>query len=235
MEILGCQMLRVAALLKYYKKPVKILKMNSSLSQKKLCMALGCLVLFALSLRGADQTNSQNFLAEMQGFEKLTENQRITCVDENEQYMRQLEETLFSKLGSQDQDVRFYAAFFLGVYRFPEAAGPLASVISMEDKVRPYMPRDRLWVWGHYPAMAALMRIGSPAISPVIRNLEESDDAKIRELSLEVLDYIDNDRDITSLRLRKSLAVQKDPQKRARLQLASKALETIVPGRSFLQ
>jgi hypothetical protein len=73
--------------------------------------------------------------------------------------------------------------------------------------------------------MSALMRIGNPSIPAVIGNLEQSDDVKVRELSLAVLNYIDNDKDITQLRLQKALAAQNDGQKMMRLQGALKALE----------
>jgi hypothetical protein len=69
------------------------------------------------------------------------------------------------------------------------------------------------------------MRIGNPSIPAVIGNLEQSDDVKVRELSLAVLNYIDNDKDITQLRLQKALAAQNDGQKMMRLQGALKALE----------
>ena len=57
-----------------------------------------------------------------------------------------------------------------------------------------------------------------------IRNLAESEDAKIIELSLEALCRIEGDKDIVGLRLQKALATEKDSQKQARIQSASKAL-----------
>ena len=75
--------------------------------------------------------------------------------------------------------------------------------------------------------MHALIKIGNPSIPAVIRNLAESDDAKVRELSLTALYHIDGDKDITQLRLQKALKAEKDLQKQARLQAALKSLSEI--------
>jgi HEAT repeat protein len=73
-------------------------------------------------------------------------------------------------------------------------------------------------------AMKALIKIGTPAIPAVIKNLAESNDAEVRKLSLEVLCRIEGDNDIVQLRLQKALAAEKDLQRQARLQAALKAL-----------
>jgi HEAT repeat protein len=115
------------------------------------------------------------------------------------------------------------AAYYLGEMRAPEAADVLATKITLKLDFKhisidglPVMPID-------FPT-EALIKIGNPSIPAVIRNLAESDDAKVRELSLKVLYRIDGDKDIVQLRLQKVLNAEKDLQKQARLQLALKAL-----------
>jgi hypothetical protein len=51
---------------------------------------------------------------------------------------------------------RLYAAYFLGAFRFKEAASALAEYITLEDKnpARRNHDTDALWLWGKYPAMA---------------------------------------------------------------------------------
>jgi HEAT repeat protein len=71
---------------------------------------------------------------------------------------------------------------------------------------------------------AALVAIGTPSIPAVIRNLENSDDAKVRQPSLNVLVRIEGDKDVVQLRLQKALDAQSDTTKKARLQLALKSL-----------
>jgi hypothetical protein len=70
----------------------------------------------------------------------------------------------------------------------------------------------------------ALIEIGNPSTPAVIRNLADSDDPKVRELSLRVLTRIDNDKDISQLRLQKVLKAETDPKKQARLKAALNAL-----------
>lgn len=61
---------------------------------------------------------------------------------------------------------------------------------------------------------------GCPSIPAMLRNLEESDDAQMRKLSLEVIYRIKSDKDIAQLRLQKALHAETDTQKQARLQAA---------------
>jgi hypothetical protein len=118
------------------------------------------------------------------------------------------------------------AVYYLGKMRVAEAAKILAERIDLQlDLTRPII--EKHWVVCEikkYPAVEALIEIGNPSISAVIRNLAESDDVKVRELSFKVLYHIEGDKDIVQLRLQKALTAEKDLQKQARLQSALKAL-----------
>lgn len=110
------------------------------------------------------------------------------------------------------------AAYYLGEMRLPEASDALAANIGLHLT----HPVDHLTSLMRPPAVEALVKIGNPSIPAVIRNLAESDDANVRDLSLKVLYRIDSDKDIVQLRLQKALAAEKDPQKQVRLQSALK-------------
>jgi hypothetical protein len=120
---------------------------------------------------------------------------------------------------------RCVAAYYLGEMRSTNAMDLLLNHITLRlDMTR--IP-EKGWVKASFlesPATDALIKIGSSAIPAVIRNLAESDDAKVRELSLAVLYRIEGDKDVVQLRLQKALAAEKDSQKQARLQAALKAL-----------
>jgi hypothetical protein len=120
---------------------------------------------------------------------------------------------------------RCAAAYYLGEMRSSETADALASDIALQfDKSQikiKYLIKINIPA---YPAMNALIKIGSPSIPAMIRNLTENDDVPIRNLSLKVLCRIDGDKDIVQLRLQKALAAEKDSQKQARLQMALKML-----------
>ncbi len=113
-------------------------------------------------------------------------------------------------------------AHYLGELRASEAADSLAAQITLMAPL------------GHHslfnedePAKTALIRIGIPSIPAVIRNLAASDDARVREFSLYVLQQIDGDKDIVQLRLQKALKAETDSQKQARLQAALKSLVNV--------
>jgi hypothetical protein len=114
-------------------------------------------------------------------------------------------------------------AYYLGEMRASEAVDALAASITLE------LDTTHILIGGiplaaYDPAMNALVKIGSPAIPALIRNLAESDDAKVRGLSLQVIYRIEGDKDIVQLRLQKAFAAEKDSQKQTRIQLALKAL-----------
>jgi hypothetical protein len=115
------------------------------------------------------------------------------------------------------------AAYYLGELRSGEAVAALAAEITLE-----FDPSD-IPIWGYpvisgRPAMEALIKIGNPSIPTVSRILADSDDVKVRELSLEVLLRIEGDKDLVQLLLQKAFDSQSDPAKKARLQLAKKSL-----------
>jgi len=120
-----------------------------------------------------------------------------------------------------------YAAYYLGVLRASEATDALADHITLSllspGTATGHMNID-LAPWRALPAMHALHAIGTPSIPAVVRNLAESDNASVRELSLRALNNIENDKDIAMLRLQKALKAETDPKKQARLQAAIKAL-----------
>jgi HEAT repeat protein len=120
-----------------------------------------------------------------------------------------------------------YAAYYLGVLRASEAVDALADHITL-SLLKPGTATGHMNIdlapWRALPAMHALHAIGTPSIPAVVRNLAESDDASVRELSLRALNNIENDKDIATLRLQKALKAETDPKKQARLQAAIKAL-----------
>jgi len=113
------------------------------------------------------------------------------------------------------------AAYYLGEMRASEAADFLGTNITLNLNE----PVDHLTILMLSPVVEALVKIGNPSIPAVIRNLEQSDDADVRKLSLQVLYRIDGDKDISQLRLQKALSAEKDSQKKqARLQATLKEL-----------
>ena len=113
------------------------------------------------------------------------------------------------------------AAYCLGELRASEVVNVLALGIALEINS---VSNDHLTLLQGPIVMKALIKIGNPSIPAVMKNLAESDDAKVRALSLQVIERIDKDKDISALRLQKAIKAETDAQKQARLQVALKAL-----------
>ncbi len=125
--------------------------------------------------------------------------------------------------GNAMPDVKDSAAKLLGDYRAAEGVKSLIANFALD--VRPRVMNGMLADDYVQPVTIALIRIGNSSIPAVLRYLEQTDDPRMRRLSLKVLSSIDNDKDITRLRLEKALKAEKDSQKQARLQSALKMLE----------
>lgn len=161
-------------------------------------------------------------LNQLKALDRLSEPDRSALLESTGKNLRRIQEVLLNQLTSTDNEVRCYAAFLLGEYRFPQAADSLARIINLEAKVR---RTSREWYWDQYPVVEALIKIGNPSIAPVIRNLRENDDEQVRELSLKVLYFVEGkDSEITALCLRRASEAEHDPAKRARLQSAANKL-----------
>jgi hypothetical protein len=74
-------------------------------------------------------------------------------------------------------------------------------------------------------AFTAVLKIGSPALPALVKNLESSDDADMRRSSLEAICEIDGkDKDLSQFRLREAIQRQTDSKKKERLQSALQIL-----------
>lgn len=171
------------------------------------------------SLFDSSQANSWEFHT------KMTESFHVHYGQSSQDLLRLLED---KKTSYVNQCVIIY---YLGKMRMTEASKALAERIDFQFDYRrlPVSKEFIMWDIKRYPALEALVEIGNPSLPAVMRNLAESDNVKVRELSLQVIVRIDSDKDISQLRLQKAIKAEMDPQKQARLQTA---LKTLVEGTS---
>ncbi len=123
--------------------------------------------------------------------------------------------------GSASNDQKVSAAYYLGEMHASMAVDDLVSNITLQ--LTPQMSYG-----GPIASIPnALIQIGTPAIAALIKNLQESDDSNVRELSLMILYQIEGDKDVVQFRLQKALDAQEDATRKARLQAAIKTLPNI--------
>ncbi len=179
------------------------------------------------SLAKTDNPPSTSTRDQIKALERLNDREFEALAVQMYNDQQEIQTSLLNQLGSSNKEARCRAAFLLGEYRFPRAASKLAQIINLEADIR---SNPSEWFWGQYPAFEALVKIGNPSIPPVTRNLEDSDDVLVRNLSLKVLYYVDGDKEVVKLRLQRALDAQKDPAKQARLQFALKSLPEMQIG-----
>jgi hypothetical protein len=192
----------------------------------KVCFVIGLIAVLTLTSR-AQETNASPYKTS---FDDIIASCLTTNLD------------LFEKIDLQrDQDQRRLINKLLGIFKDPKSSrlnqcaaahylGELhasMAVRALSEKITLNYVRtgfiDHMSNLGA-AVEVALIQIGTPSIPAMIRNLEESDDASVRGLSLKVLYRIEDDKDIVQLRLQKAITAQKDSNKTARLQAALKAL-----------
>src|ERR1700744_1119820 len=105
------------------------------------------------------------------------------------------------------------AAYYLGEYHSVRAVDILARKIKFNMDLEVTARYQGLPIVSGFTARDALIKIGAAYVPFAIRNLEESDDALTKKLSLEVLCGIEGEKDIVQLRLEKALKAENDPQK----------------------
>lgn len=119
-------------------------------------------------------------------------------------------------------DQKCAAAYYLGEIHAPEAVDDLATNIAL------HISPGAQYGGVIEPSIAvALVKIGTPSISVLIKNLLESDDEYVQKSSLTVLYSIEGDKDVVQLRLQRALDAQSDTAKKNRLQTALKSLPEI--------
>jgi hypothetical protein len=83
------------------------------------------------------------------------------------------------------------------------------------------VPHGREPLWGRYPVVEALIKIGRPAIPIMIANLENSTDILVRELSARVIRYIEEP-EIGKVIIEIAMKKQADAAKKKKLQASLK-------------
>ena len=120
----------------------------------------------------------------------------------------------------KDPEKQMRICFLLGNFRANKAAPALADVIDLHNPDFSDAPRGGLPMYGPYPAVSALVRIGLPAIRTMIERLETEQDNTKRHLEVSVIREICGEIygiELTTSVLEKAAAEQTDPDKKANL------------------
>jgi hypothetical protein len=191
---------------------------------------------FGLRSFGDEDSGKASFLEELKNLESLTYEEREKWLSNTSTSLRDLQSAVIKELKrSQSDDARACLAFLLGRYRSVEAAEPLSKMIGLKNPSYDRFPG--LPLVGAYPAYDALVRIGTPSLRFMVKNLESSDDKTERDLSAQVIWRVlgtafDNTtrgkkgKELARLFLCKAIEWQSDPAKKKNLESALKYFDT---------
>lgn len=150
------------------------------------------------------------------------EGERLKLLNQLSKDRSDLQAKLLSQLDeSNPTALNLGIAYLLGVYRMDQTVQDLSKYIALKNVQS--MDNKRLPLYGEYPVVEALIRIGNPAIPEMLRNIESSDDDNVRKLSARVIRYIDGT-EIAQFRLEKRMEAESDQIKKMRLRVAIESI-----------
>jgi len=154
---------------------------------------------------------------------KMEANGRLGLLEELTKARHNRQEGLIRLLESDvPNEIKCDIAYLLGLDRMEQSVEKLSNVITLE-KDQSELDK-RLPLYGRYPAVQALIRIGNPAVRRMVANIESSDSEKTRELSALVVRQIEG-AEIGKIVLEKAMEKQTDDKKRGRLKAAIEGMK----------
>jgi len=127
----------------------------------------------------------------------------------------ELQTQLILQLASpKSKEHQIVVVYLLGLYRMDGAVRDLAKVITLETELRKIR---RLPLWGRYPAVDALAKIGMRSIPPVIECIEMSEDKLVTELGAKVIKQILG-RELAEAAVKQAIDKQPNQDKKKKLE-----------------
>ncbi len=144
--------------------------------------------------------------------------ERIELLRQLSKQRSDIQRNLIQQLGdSKSKDMKCAVAYLLGRYRMERSVPELSKYITLEYEHHSNWKREPLW--GQRPVVEALIKIGRPAISDMIRNIETSEYEKVRQFSARVIRYVEGP-EIAKVIVEMAIEKQPDERKKENLRAA---------------
>ena len=148
----------------------------------------------------------------------MSEERQAQIVEDMLQNRRDLESNLVDVLSKKTSNQSACAAaFLLGECRLVGAIGILSKSITLAAQFSREQKRESLW--GEFPAVEALVKIGSVAVPSMLTLIEGNKDAEVRKLAATVIFHIEGD-EVAEFMLQKAVERQADAMKNEFLRIA---------------
>jgi hypothetical protein len=182
-----------------------------------------CVVLIAGTEMKKKIESNKEQIAQMFNFKDVD---RLEFLGNLSKERADLQSNLIYQLNNSDsKEMKFAAAFLLGMYRMEQSVFNLSKFITLESSQNTDHIREPLW--DRYPVVEALIRIGKPSVPEMLKNIKTSNDKKVIELSIRVIRYVEGP-EIGQFILEKELAKQTDPKNKTKLKEAIKSFDELV-------
>ena len=179
------------------------------------------LISSVLIARGADKVVSKSLINEIEGIEKLNQNEMFKLAEAGYLKRKKLQNMLIKKINhSASTEVRACCIYIMGEYKL-EAGIPILSenilFIATGDSRRETH-------WREDAAVEALTKIGVKAIPTMIELIENDPDLEKRKLALKVIKDVQG-QEVAEFIIQQAIKKQKDSVKKNRLKEALKLLD----------
>ncbi len=158
---------------------------------------------------------------------ELNNKERLNFLSELGEERSDIQSNLIIQFSNSDsKEMKFAAAFLLGLYRMDESVRYLSKFITLENNEDMDIDIKRP-IWGQYPVAEALCRIGIPSVPEMLKNIKTSNDEKVVELSISVIQNVEGS-DIGRIILEKEMEKQTDTQNKNKFESAVKKFDELV-------
>jgi hypothetical protein len=183
------------------------------------CFGLSIIITCAANYKkGEKEMIDKEIMELMKKLDAIPEREMFQLLDNVTVQRNELLGILLKHLStSESLNVKAASIYLIGRHRLNNGVNDIVKVIDLDmgEKLR----KGPLPLWDRYPSVDALINIGLPAVPPVLDLLASEDDVTRRELALKVMRYLQTP-ELGSFFLQQFILVEKDPEKKSRLQTA---------------
>ncbi|MGO9272174.1 MAG: HEAT repeat domain-containing protein [Terriglobia bacterium] len=162
----------------------------------------------------------------MSKLDKMDERSRMNLLSQVNRERSEMLGVLLKYLGpDSSSSVQAAAIYLIGRNRLSDGVPELVRRIDFDTGVQPKKAAEPLWE--RYPAMEALITIGSPSIRPSVELLATDPSEVRRNLAVEVIRYVEGP-EVSNFILERALAAESEPKRRDNLSDAIRRLQTLI-------
>jgi hypothetical protein len=162
----------------------------------------------------------------MSKLDRMDERSRMTLLSQVDRERSETLGVLLKYLGPHSSTIVQAAAIYLiGRNRLSDGVPELVRRIDFDTGAEPKKAAEPLWE--RYPAMEALITIGSPSVRPSVELLATDPNEVRRILAVKVIRYVEGP-EVSRFILEKALAGESEPKRRDNLSDAIRRLQTLV-------